>query len=171
VNLLGVVNGIAACYPHMAARGRGAIVNTASGAGLLPRPFMTAYAAAKHAVVGLTTALAAEAAERGVSVHAVCPGYVDTGIQRASVYRNLDHERLLAAIPVKPISAERCAWIVLRGVARGRTIIPVTALTWFEWWLWRVSPALVVRLARWRAARFREHQGRPEGKPEQPGGA
>ena len=66
----------------MMARGFGRIVNIASTAGLKGYPYVTAYCAAKHAIVGLTRALAMETAARGVTVNAVCPGYTDTALAR-----------------------------------------------------------------------------------------
>ena len=62
VNLRGVVHGIAAAYPLMLQQRSGHIVNTASAAGLGPTPGFTAYAATKHAIVGLSTSLRGEAA-------------------------------------------------------------------------------------------------------------
>ena len=73
--------------PQMLRQGGGAIVNTASIAGLLGFNRAPAYVAAKHGVVGLTRALALEFARRGVTVNAVCPGYTDTDIVRDSVAR------------------------------------------------------------------------------------
>jgi NAD(P)-dependent dehydrogenase (short-subunit alcohol dehydrogenase family) len=55
-------------------------VNVASTAGLRGYPYVAAYCASKHGVIGLTRALALEVAERQVTVNAVCPGYTDTGI-------------------------------------------------------------------------------------------
>ena len=72
VNLRGVVNGVLAALPRMLAQGHGHIVNTASMAGLAPAPLVVAYAATKHAVVGLTTALRPEAALHGVRVSVLC---------------------------------------------------------------------------------------------------
>ncbi|MGH3257025.1 MAG: SDR family oxidoreductase, partial [Streptosporangiaceae bacterium] len=80
VNLRGVVHGVQAAYLVMVEQGSGHIVNTASLAGLLPTPGMTPYAMTKHAVVGLSLSLRAEAAGYGVRVTVVCPGVVDTPI-------------------------------------------------------------------------------------------
>jgi NAD(P)-dependent dehydrogenase (short-subunit alcohol dehydrogenase family) len=66
--------------PGMVERKFGRIISIASIAGLKGIPYATAYTAAKHAVVGLTRALAVEVAKTGVTVNAVCPGYVDTDL-------------------------------------------------------------------------------------------
>jgi NAD(P)-dependent dehydrogenase (short-subunit alcohol dehydrogenase family) len=74
-----------AFLPGMLERGWGRIVNVASVAGRTGAPYVTAYAASKHAVVGFTRALAAEVAARGVTVNAVCPGYVATPMTERSI--------------------------------------------------------------------------------------
>lgn len=80
VNVTGVLHGIQAVVPHMAARGAGSIVVTASVAGLAGDRFMAPYIASKHAVVGLVRAASADLAPQGIRVNAICPGAVETGM-------------------------------------------------------------------------------------------
>jgi 3-hydroxybutyrate dehydrogenase len=78
VNLLSAVTACQAVLPGMRARGFGRIVNIASTAGLKGYAYVTAYAAAKHALVGFTRALALESMKDGITVNAVCPGFTAT---------------------------------------------------------------------------------------------
>jgi NAD(P)-dependent dehydrogenase (short-subunit alcohol dehydrogenase family) len=78
VNLLSAVAACQAVLPDMRARGFGRIVNIASTAGLRGYAYVTAYVAAKHALVGFTRALSLETVKDGITVNAVCPGFTDT---------------------------------------------------------------------------------------------
>lgn len=78
INVDGVVFGARALVPALASRGGGRLVATASLAGLVGFPRDPIYTATKHAVVGLVRALAPDLAERGITIHAVCPGLTDT---------------------------------------------------------------------------------------------
>jgi NAD(P)-dependent dehydrogenase (short-subunit alcohol dehydrogenase family) len=87
VNVMGAVAVTQGVLPGMLEAGFGRIVHIASTAGLKGYAYVTAYVAAKHALVGLTRALAQEVAARGVTVNAICPGFTDTDIVADSVAR------------------------------------------------------------------------------------
>lgn len=83
VNLTGVFLTFRAAYPGMGPGGR--LIALASTASLKGGPAVAAYAAAKHGVLGLVRSLALEVAKSGITVNAVCPGYVDTPMAEAAV--------------------------------------------------------------------------------------
>jgi NAD(P)-dependent dehydrogenase (short-subunit alcohol dehydrogenase family) len=87
VNFMGVVNAVQAVLGPMTERGFGRVIAVASTAGLKGYPYVSAYCAAKHAVVGLVRALAVETARTGVTVNAVCPGFTDTDLVADSLER------------------------------------------------------------------------------------
>ena len=87
VNFDSVVTATRAVLPGMIERKFGRIVSVASIAGVKGVKYASAYAASKHAVVGLTRSIALEVARHGVTVNAVCPGFVDTDIVAESVRR------------------------------------------------------------------------------------
>lgn len=85
VNLSGTFYCMRAALPSMVARGWGRVVNVASIAGKTGAPYIAAYSASKHGVLGLTRSAALEVASKGVTVNAVCPGYVDTQMTTRAV--------------------------------------------------------------------------------------
>lgn len=157
VNLRGVVNGVTAAYPHLVAQGIGHILNTASLAGLIPAPGMLPYTTTKHAVVGLSTALRAEAAGLGVRVSVLCPGFVDTPL--------LDEVYAAPASLGGPSVRARVRWMQPRfltpelvarkavdGLARNKAVIPVGALAHLSWRTLRYAPPLARAVIRLQAA-------------------
>jgi NAD(P)-dependent dehydrogenase (short-subunit alcohol dehydrogenase family) len=85
VNFMGVVHAIQAALPSMRNQPYGRIVAVASTAGVKGYAYVTAYSAAKHAVVGLVRSLALELANTSVTVNAVCPGFTETDLLAGSV--------------------------------------------------------------------------------------
>jgi NAD(P)-dependent dehydrogenase (short-subunit alcohol dehydrogenase family) len=85
VNFMGVVHTIQAVLPAMRERRYGRIVAIASTAGLKGYAYVSAYSAAKHAVIGLMRSLALELATTGVTVNVVCPGFTDTALIAGSI--------------------------------------------------------------------------------------
>ena len=89
VNATGAFYCTRAVMPLMLQAGWGRVINMASVAARAAAAYIVAYAASKHALLGLTRAVAAEVATRGVTVNAICPGYVDTEMTEQSI-RNIN---------------------------------------------------------------------------------
>jgi NAD(P)-dependent dehydrogenase (short-subunit alcohol dehydrogenase family) len=124
VNFDGAFAATHAVLPAMLSARHGRIVNIASTAGLTGYPYVSAYVAAKHALVGLTRALAREVAARGVTVNAVCPGFTDTDLTTASV------DRIVASTGR---SAEEARAALLSGNPQQRLVQPdevASAVAW-----------------------------------------
>lgn len=117
INLTGVWLCLKYEIPRMLEHGSGAIVNTASGAGLVGTPGLSAYVASKHGVVGLTKTAALEYAKLGIRVNAVCPGVIETPmVQRLSSGQPQMGEALVAAEPIGRVGqpeeiAESVVWL------------------------------------------------------------
>jgi NAD(P)-dependent dehydrogenase (short-subunit alcohol dehydrogenase family) len=150
VNIRGVVHGAHAAYPVMLRQGHGHIVNTASLAGLVPGPGLAPYAAAKHAVVGMSLSLRAEGASRGVKVSAVCPGFVDTPLL-GRVNQDLPQTETganaaaLARTLGRLYEADRLAQDVLRGVERNKALIVAPRSARVAWRTNRYAPGFTMR--------------------------
>jgi NAD(P)-dependent dehydrogenase (short-subunit alcohol dehydrogenase family) len=114
INVDGVFYGMQAVVPALRRSGGGAVVATASLAGLVPTPNDPVYALTKHAVVGLVRSVAETVAEAGITVNALCPGFTDTPILGAAVgvFRDADFPLL---------TAEDVAAVVVRIVTGGGT--------------------------------------------------
>ncbi|MFC4061275.1 SDR family NAD(P)-dependent oxidoreductase [Planomonospora corallina] len=161
VNLRGVVHGVHAAYPVMVEQGFGHIVNTASLAGLTPAPLMLPYTATKHAVVGLSLALRAEARAHGVRVSVVCPGFTDTplldhanpGLPGTAVSEGARQAAI--GIQRRLYSVDALAGDIIRGVARDRALIVAPASGRLAWRGARLAPSAAVRVAALAVRRLR----------------
>ena len=114
VNLTGVWRCLRHEVAQMRTQGGGAIVNTASVAGLVGLRNASAYTAGKHGVVGLTRTAAVDHAEENIRVNAVCPGYVETPMTEETM--RLHGERIMARVPMARMGrpeevAEAVVWL------------------------------------------------------------
>lgn len=163
VNLRGVIHGVQAAYPVMRRQGFGHIVNTASLAGLVPAPNNIAYTASKHAVVGLTAVLRAEAEAYGVKASVVCPGYVDTPIlfehgvhkyaDKMGIRSRDDAKRELG---VKAMNVDDAAAVICKGVAKNQAVILVTFHAKVLYHLRRLFPFLFPLLTKFALEKARK---------------
>ena len=111
INLSSAFHTTKAAMPYMKKQRWGRIVNIASAHGLVASPFKSAYVAAKHGIMGFTKTVALECAQEGVTVNAICPGYVltplverqipDTAKARGLTEEQVKRDVLLAAQPTK----------------------------------------------------------------------
>lgn len=148
VNLWGVIHGVRAVFPVMAAQQSGAILNISSLAGLLPIAGSLPYTAAKHAVVGLSRALRIEAREHGIGVTVACPGYLETDLLRHASYADGSEarrgENLLSRLLVMP--AQTAAQRILRAVAHRKDLVVLPLSARIAWLLQRFCPGLMAVL-------------------------
>lgn len=139
LNLSAAFYGSKAVVGGMKERGWGRIINIASAHGLVASPFKSAYVAAKHGIVGLTKTIALEVAEHGVTVNAICPGYVwtplveaqipDTAKARGMTEEEVKRDVLLAAQPTKEFATvEEMADLAVFLCSDGAKSITGTAL-------------------------------------------
>src|ERR1700744_570703 len=111
INLSSAFHTCRLAVPHMKKNGWGRIINVASAHALVASPFKSAYVSAKHGIAGLTKTVALEVAEHGITVNAICPGYVmtplvekqipDTAKARGLTEQQVIHDVLLEAQPTK----------------------------------------------------------------------
>jgi NAD(P)-dependent dehydrogenase (short-subunit alcohol dehydrogenase family) len=116
INLTGVWLCMKYELQQMLTQGGGAIVNTASVAGLVGLPYVSAYVASKHGVVGLTKTAALEYAQQGIRVNCVCPGYIDTPMTAAGMSNPDRMARMIASEPIGRVGkpeeiAATVAWL------------------------------------------------------------
>lgn len=156
VNLWGVIHGSREFGRRMRDRGEGGhIVNVASAAAFTPSRSMAAYATSKSAVLMLTECLRAELVDEGITVSAVCPGFVDTGIATATRYVGVSDEeqqrRRQAADRLyrkRRFTPDKVADAVLSAVDGDRAVVLVGTEARVARLVSRVSPRLGRRFAR-----------------------
>jgi NAD(P)-dependent dehydrogenase (short-subunit alcohol dehydrogenase family) len=147
VNIKGVANGVQAALPHMLRQGDGHIINTASLAGLVPSPLLAAYAATKHAVVGMTVSMRVEFADRGVRFSVLCPGFTETPILDKENPADLPPieaaataRQIAATLPGGVYPLDRLVADVLAGVAANAPLVVAPESAAAAWGAWRRSP-------------------------------
>ncbi len=152
VNLWGIVYGCHYFYPRMIEQGGGGhIVNTASGAGLVPLPLTVPYCTTKYGVVGFSETLRPEAALHGIGVSAICPGVVTTNITKVSHIHSGTKkssarellEKMDQAYIKRNYTPDRVAAAVIKAVERNKGVVPVCPETYLADYAHRISRKLV----------------------------
>jgi short-subunit dehydrogenase/pimeloyl-ACP methyl ester carboxylesterase len=157
VNLRGVLNGSRAFGTQMVDRGQGGtIINVSSAAAFLPSKSMIAYGTTKAAVLAFSESLRADLADEGITVTAVCPGFVNTNIAKSTVYAGLtvdEQERARhkadAAYRRRNYTPEATAKAIVKAVKTGPPVLPIAAESRVGYAMRRISPSLIRLLARY----------------------
>jgi len=146
-----VIHGCHFFAPRMVERGRGQIINLASAAGFYNSEAMAAYGTTKYAVVGLSEALRAELAPRGVGVSVICPGFVNTSIvqhmrMRGAAYPESERANVMRFYEKRNYAPERVARAILRAARTNPALLPVTPEAWALYLLSRAAPSMSHRI-------------------------
>lgn len=137
-------------------RSKGTHLAISSVAGFSPLYHRTAYAASKHALEGFFTSLRSEERPHGVRVQIAAPSFVATNLGRAERQEDGLARPGAAADGVDYMRPDEAARIILRGIARGRPMIPVGRVARLAWWINRLSPRLFQRLMERSIAKARD---------------
>ena len=159
VNLRGVIHGTKAVYPIMIEQGFGHIINTASITGLVPLVSVSAYSATKHAVVGFSVSLRAEAAPQGVKVSVLCPGLTATPLLKNSTYRGLEADKVLSLPGTKLMSVEVLAQRAYKDISKNKNIIVIPGIAKFLWAAYRITAQHWSLMMRWHIKKMRMGHG------------
>jgi len=157
VNLRGVLNGSRAFATQMVDRGEGGtIINVSSAAAFLPSKSMIAYGTTKAAVLAFSESLRADLADDGITVTAVCPGFVNTNIAKSTVYAGMTADeqegarnRADAAYRRRNFTPEATAKAIVKAVKSGPPVVPIAAESKLGYAMRRISPSLIRLLARY----------------------
>ncbi|MBI5504487.1 MAG: SDR family oxidoreductase [Deltaproteobacteria bacterium] len=147
INLKGVVYGTAAAYRHMVRQGSGHIVNTASLAGLVPSPLLAPYSTVKFGVVGLSDSLRVEAQPKGITVTALCPGFIESGIYGATRSIGNFNEQILRENIPGIVPLDKGVRQLLDGVVRKKRIVTLPLYAHVMIWLYKIFPGLALELS------------------------
>jgi short-subunit dehydrogenase len=162
VNVRGVINGSRAFGAQMVERGQGGtIINVASAAAFLPSKSMVAYGTTKAAVLALSESLRADLADDGITVTAVCPGFVNTNIAKSTIYAGMTadqqeraREKADAAYRRRNYTPETTAKAIVKAVRTGPAVLPIAAESRAGYAARRISPSLVRLFARFDIRRM-----------------
>jgi len=157
VNLRGVLNGSRAFATQMVERGQGGtIINVSSAAAFLPSKSMIAYGTTKAAVLAFSESLRADLADDGITVTAVCPGFVNTNIAKSTVYAGMTSDEQESARHKADVAYRRrnytpeaTAKAIVKAVKSGPPVLPIAAESRVGYALRRISPSLIRLLARY----------------------
>jgi len=154
VNLNGLLYGTYYAYQLMVKQGSGHIVNLSSVEGVLPFPMTASYVATKHAVFGLTESLWVEAADTGVDLTIICPGYIrtplitDSETVNTTIENALSHYLAILFEKLSAITPDICAELILKAVTKKKTIAFVPKIGRLFWWNYRIWPMGYLRMLR-----------------------
>jgi short-subunit dehydrogenase len=156
VNVRGVISGSRAFGAQMVERGEGGtIINVSSAAAYLPSKSMVAYGTTKAAVLAFSESLRADLAEEGITVTAVCPGFVNTNIAKSTVYagmtaeeQELARQQADAAYRRRNYTPEATAKAIVKAVRTGPPVLPIAAESRIGYAMRRISPSMIRLLAR-----------------------
>jgi NAD(P)-dependent dehydrogenase (short-subunit alcohol dehydrogenase family)/pimeloyl-ACP methyl ester carboxylesterase len=157
VNLRGVLNGSRSFARQMVDRGQGGtIINVSSAAAFLPSKSMVAYGTTKAAVLAFSESLRADLADDGITVTAVCPGFVNTNIAKSTVYAGMSvdeqeraRHRADAAYRRRNYTPEATAKAIVKAVKSGPPVVPIAPESKLGYAMRRISPSLIRLLARY----------------------
>lgn len=146
INLKGVIYGTVAAYRHMVKQRSGHIVNTASLAGLVPSPLLAPYSTVKFAVVGLSDSLRLEAEAHGVSVTALCPGFIESGIYEAARTTHGFSEDVFRKNLPFLVPLDKGVRRLLDGVVAKKRVVTLPFYAKPLIWMYRLFPGLTQRI-------------------------
>jgi short-subunit dehydrogenase/pimeloyl-ACP methyl ester carboxylesterase len=156
VNVGGVISGSRAFGAQMVERGEGGtIINVSSAAAYLPSKSMVAYGTSKAAVLAFSESLRADLADEGITVTAVCPGFVNTNIAKSTVYAGMTadqqesaRQRADAAYRRRNYTPEATAKAIVKAVGTAPPVLPIAAESRIGYAMRRISPSMIRLLAR-----------------------